>query len=440
MRLWDKGGAIDAAMLRFTARDDWSLDRALLPYDIRASQAHVRGLGRIGALAASDVATLDRALGELAAEAEAGTFAPTPEDEDGHTAIENALVGRLGDVGKRVHLGRSRNDQVLVALRLYERDALAHLAALALEGASAFADLSERTMLVPMPGYTHLQRAVPSSLGLWAGAFADGLGDAAAAALDARGLCDRCPLGAAAGYGVNLPLDREGVAHDLGFADVAWNPIASQTSRGLLEVQVLGAAWLAAAVVRRLAWDLSLFATSEFGFATLAPELTTGSSIMPNKRNPDVIELLRASCGVVQGAMVEIMSIASLPSGYHRDLQLTKAPLLRGLEEVRAALALLPRVVAGTTFHEDRLAAAIDAGSFATDRAVDLARQGVPFRDAYRQIAADLEAGAGLDPVASLRGRVSPGAPGDPRSDRQRARLRSLGARLAEATSGGTVA
>ncbi len=433
MRLWDKGGEVDAAMLRFTARDDWSLDRMLLPFDIRASRAHVRGLGRIGALTGDDADALGVALDALEAEALAGSFAPSPDDEDGHTAIETALVARLGDLGKRVHLGRSRNDQVLVALRLYEKDALALIAGRAIAGGRALVALGEGTMLVPMPGYTHLQRAVPSSLGLWATSFADGLCDAATAALDASALCDRSPLGAAAGYGVNLPLDREGVARELGFADVAWNPLASQSSRGLIEVQVLSAAWLASAVVRRLAWDLSLFATAEFGFATLDADLCTGSSIMPNKRNPDVVELLRGSSAIVQGAMVEVMSVASLPSGYHRDLQLTKAPLLRGLEEVKAALALVPRVVAGTTFDVERLAAAIDAGSYATDRAVELTRSGLPFRDAYRQVAADLAGGLPGDPVKSLRDRTSPGAPGDPRVEQLTARLDALAARAAGA-------
>ena len=346
MRLWDKGGDVDAAMMRFTARDDWSLDQALLPFDLRASRAHVRGLARIGVLARADAEHLDLALATLENEVRAGTFAPTAEDEDGHSAIENALVARVGDVGKRVHLGRSRNDQVLVALRLYERDALATIAELELSGARALLELAERTMLVPMPGYTHLQRAVPSSLGLWAGAFADGLVDAAPAALDAWRAADRSPLGAAAGYGVNLPLDREGVAKDLGFAEVAFNPIASQTSRGIVEVQVLAATWVGMATVRRLAWDLSIFTTSEVGFVKLDPALTTGSSIMPNKRNPDVVELLRGACAVVQGAMVEVMSVASLPSGYHRDLQLTKAPLMRALDEARVALSLVPRLVA----------------------------------------------------------------------------------------------
>ncbi len=423
MRLWDKGGDVDAAMMQFTARDDWSLDRALLPFDLQASRAHVRGLARIGVLAAADAEQLDVALATLESEVRAGTFAPTADDEDGHSAIENALVARVGEVGKRVHLGRSRNDQVLVALRLYERDTLATIAELELAAARALLDFAGPTMLVPMPGYTHLQRAVPSSLGLWAGAFADGLVDAALAAIDAWRAADRNPLGAAAGYGVNLALDRDGVADDLGFGGVAYNPIASQTSRGIVEVQVLAAAWVGMATVRRMAWDLSIFTSSEFGFVTLDAALTTGSSIMPNKRNPDVVELLRGACAVVQGAMVEVMSVGSLPSGYHRDLQLTKAPLMRALNEASVAISLVPRLVAGMSFDRARMAAAIDAPCFATDRAVTLAVEGVPFRDAYRQIAADLEGDGNFDAVESLRQRVSPGAPGAPRLDAQRARL-----------------
>jgi argininosuccinate lyase len=431
MRLWDKGGDVDAAMMQFTARDDWSLDRALLPFDLRASRAHVRGLARIGVLAPADAEALDGALADLEVEAAEGRFAPTAADEDGHSAIENALVARLGDAGKRVHLGRSRNDQVLVALRLYERDALATIAELATLGARALLDRAEPAMLVPMPGYTHLQRAVPSSLGLWFGAFADGLVDAASAAIDAWRATDRSPLGAAAGYGVNLALDREGVARDLGFGDVAFNPIASQTSRGIVETQVLSAAWVAMAVVRRFAWDLSLFATSEVGFVKLDAALTTGSSIMPNKRNPDVVELLRAACAIVQGALVEVMSVVSLPSGYHRDLQLTKAPLMRALDETRVALALVPRLARGIHFDEAAMAAAVDAPCFATDRAVTLAVAGVPFRDAYRRIADDLEGAGGFDAVASLRDRVSPGAPGAPRLDVSRARLDAVSAAAA---------
>jgi len=422
-RLWDKGGVTDAEMMSYTARDDWQLDQRLLAHDLRATVAHVGGLQRIGVLGAEERDALVTALAELTTELENGQLRLGPDDEDGHSAIEARLVDKLGAVGKKVHTGRSRNDQVLVALRLYERDALDAMADAARQAALALLDLAEREADTPLPGYTHLQRAVPSSVGLWLGSMAESLADGIDMIAAVRGLVDRCPLGGAAGYGVNLPLDRAGVARELGFAAVAVNPVASQASRGVVEVQLLTTAWQLMAAVRRLAWDLSLFNTREFGFVTLAPELTTGSSIMPNKRNPDLVELMRAACGVVQGAIAEIMSMVSLPSGYHRDGQLTKAPLMRAIDETLATLGLVPRLVAGITLDKARMRAAITPECFATDRAVELTAEGVPFREAYQRVAAelaDLEAG---DPERSLAERVSPGAPGALQLDELRQRL-----------------
>lgn len=424
-RLWDKGGVSDAEMMRYTARDDWQLDQALLPHDLRATRAHVRGLARIGVVTAAELATLEAGLEELQRAAEVGEFRVTSEDEDCHSAIEAALVARLGEAGKKVHTGRSRNDQVLVALRLYEKASLGALEAATTAGAEALLELAAREAMTPMPGYTHLQRAVPSSVGLWAGGLAESLLDARDALRSASAQCDRCPLGTAAGYGVNLPLDREGVARELGFGALCVNPVAAQASRGAVEVAVLVAAWQVMAAIRRFAWDLSLFTTAEFAFVRLDEALTTGSSIMPNKRNPDVVELMRAACGVVQGAVAELMGMLSLPSGYQRDLQLTKAPLMRGLDEAIATARMVPRVVAGMTLDTNRMRAAVSPDCFATDRAVELAIAGVPFRDAYRQVAkemADLSEG---DPEHSLRVRTSPGACGDLRLDALRARLAS---------------
>jgi argininosuccinate lyase len=432
-KLWDKGGASDAEMMRYTARDDWRLDQRLLAYDLRATLAHVRGLGRIGVLSGDELAQLERELLALTQRNERGDLRLTEADEDGHSAIEAALVEALGDAGKKVHTGRSRNDQVLVALRLYERDALDELAELARRGALSLLDVARSEALTPMPGYTHLQRAVPSSVGLWAASFAENLADAIDAVRSARSLADRSPLGAAAGYGVNLPLDREGVARELGFSGIAVNPLASQTSRGMIEAAALGAAWQVSAVIRRLAWDLSLFTMSELGFVRLDDAFTTGSSIMPQKRNPDVVELMRAACSIVQGALMEVMTLVALPSGYHRDLQLTKAPTLRGLDEALAAARLLPRLIEGLRFDRARMAEAVTPECYATDRAVELAVAGVPFREAYRRVASELAgearapggAGAGVSEQSagaasaalrakeSLEKRVSPGAPGD---------------------------
>ena len=427
-RLWDKGGSADAAMLRYTSRDDWKLDQRLLAYDLVATRAHVDGLQRIGILSADERSAMTNALDELVQQNDAGKLVLTEADEDGHTAIESALVAKLGDVGKKVHTGRSRNDQVLVALRLYERDALDDLDKLCLEAASALLELAKREATTPLPGYTHLQRAVPSSVGLWAASFADGLLDAVIPLRAARTLVDRSPLGAAAGYGVNLPLDREGVARDLEFADVAWNPLGSQTSRGIVEATILAAAWHVMATIRRLAWDISLFTTSEFGFVKLPEAFTTGSSIMPQKRNPDVVELMRAACAVIQGALVEVQTIVALPSGYHRDLQLTKAPLLRGLDETLSTVRLVPRLIGGLQFNRERMLAAITPECFATDRAVELTASGVPFRDAYRRVATELEGLEQGDAAKSLAERVSPGAPGDLRLDQIETRMRELSA------------
>jgi argininosuccinate lyase len=410
--IWDKAGAsIDARIQRFCAGDDVVLDRALFLADIRASKAHVHGLLRAHVLAAHEAAAIDVALGELAAEFEAGRFVLDDRYEDGHSAIEAYLTERLGDAGKKVHTGRSRNDQVLVALRLLVRDMLARIEGSVIEAADAFLARAEVLERMPMPGYTHLQRAVPSSVGLWMAAFAEAFIDDAVLLHETSRWMDACPLGTAAGYGVNLPLDRQGVSDELGFARLLVNPMYAQNSRGKLELAALGALLQALFDVRRFAWDLSLYTTAEFAFVKLPAEYTTGSSIMPNKKNPDVVELLRASPSVVQGAMTEIQSLLSLPSGYHRDLQATKGPVVRALFHGAEALALVPELVRRIELDEERMARAITPDLYATDAAVELAVQGVPFRTAYRQIADSLAGGlAARTPAESLAARVSPGA------------------------------
>ncbi len=443
-RLWDKGGALDADMLRFTARDDWQLDQRLLPFDLLATKAHVRGLGRIGALSDEVVGALIRELDRLLDELDAGRFVLTDEHEDGHTAIETMLTERLGDAGKKVHLGRSRNDQVLVAMRLYERATLTRLSALTRDASRSMLELAKRETGTLMPGYTHLQRAMPSTVAYWACSFVEGFADACDSLEHARKLCDKSPLGGAAGFGINLPLDREGVARELGFSDVALNPLASQSSRGVVETVALASVWHASATLRRLAWDLSLFTTAEFGFVRLDEALTTGSSIMPQKKNPDVVELLRASCSIVEGAMVELMSLVALPAGYHRDLQLTKGPTMRALEEASRALSLVPRLAKGMRFERERMARAVSADMLATDRAVDLATSGMAFRDAYALVAR--EAGSAEEPAGeaareSVARRTSLGAPGNLGIERLEARLDALdlaaGARTLPTTGDG---
>ncbi|MEP7122440.1 MAG: argininosuccinate lyase [Byssovorax sp.] len=423
--IWDKAGAsVDATIQRFLAGDDVVLDRALFLFDVRASKAHVGGLKRIGLLTGDEESALLGGLDRLAIAFEKGQFQLDDRFEDCHSAIEWYLVEELGEAGKKVHTGRSRNDQVLVASRLYLRDALARIEALATESATALLDRAEADALTPMPGYTHLQRAVPSSIGLWMAGFAEAFIDDAALAKMTAGWIDASPLGTAAGYGVNLPLDRAGVAAELGFARVQQNPVYTQNSRGKLELQVLSTLLQPLLDLRRLAWDLSIYTTAEFAFVKLPAQYTTGSSIMPNKKNPDVIELLRAAPAVVQGAIAEVQAILSLPSGYHRDLQATKGPILRAIASGIEALSLLPGLVRALDFDREKMRAAISADMYATDRAVELAAAGVPFRTAYRQVAEEAGELGSRTPEASLAARTSLGATGNLGIAELRARLR----------------
>lgn len=424
--IWKKGDVeVDERIMRFCAGEDVKLDRALFLYDIRASQAHVRGLARIGLLVEEESGALLEQLRGLAGEFKGGSFVLDERFEDGHSAIEAYLIDKLGDVGRKVHTGRSRNDQILVASRLYLRDALEEAGRAAAEIARVCLERAARDDM-PMPGYTHLQRAVPSSTGMWFAGFAEAFIDNAQLAQDTARFINANPLGTAAGYGVNVELDRDGVSEELGFERLQINPIYAQNSRGKFELQAMMALAQALLDVRRLAWDLSLFTTAEFGFVELPDRFTTGSSIMPNKRNPDVVELLRAAYAVVQGAMGEMQALLSLPSGYHRDLQGTKPALLRALTHGLDALALVPELMGALRFERERLAGAIEPAMYATDRAVELAKQGVPFRQAYRQVAQEFDQLKGRAPQQSLQARVSPGASADLMLDRLNERLQGL--------------
>ncbi|HMB61292.1 MAG TPA: argininosuccinate lyase [Xanthomonadales bacterium] len=418
--------SVDKSIMEFMAGEDVVLDRVLFPYDIRATAAHVRGLQRIGILSEADSDQLCALLEELRVEYADGRFQLDDRFEDGHSAIEIYLSEKAGDLGARVHTGRSRNDQVSVATRLYLLDQLGTISRHCVAIANASLEQAEAYATVPMPGYTHLQRAVPSSIGLWLAGFAEAFTDSILFAVSVMQILDASPLGTAAGYGVNLPLDRDGVAEDLGFSRLQVNPMAVQNSRGKFELMSLQAALHAMQDLRRLAWDLSLFTTSEFNFVVLPDSYTTGSSIMPNKRNPDVVELLRARAATVEGAIVEIQSLLSLPSGYQRDLQFTKGPAIRGLQAASQALAIVPALVRGMSFNQIEMKAAISAEMFATDIATEQAAKGVPFREAYRKAKQALGSMAEADVATSLAQRVSAGACGDLQLGRITARLRSI--------------
>ncbi|MEG3157999.1 argininosuccinate lyase [Lysobacter zhanggongensis] len=424
--LWQKPGVrVDERIQQFCAGDDVILDREFFAFDIQASAAHAEGLQRIGILSADELEAIQRELGALAADFDAGDFVLDARYEDGHSAIEARLVERLGDTGRRIHTGRSRNDQVLVATRLWLKDRLATLHALCRDVAGVALERAAAERDVPLPGYTHLQRAVASSLGMWWAAWAEGFIDNATRARDTLAWVDANPLGSAAGYGVNLPLDRDHTTAALGFGRMQVAATYAQLSRGKFELAATEALASAVLDLRRLAWDLSLFTSAEFGFVALPAQYTTGSSIMPNKRNPDVIELMRASYASVAAGRAEIEHLLSLPSGYHRDLQFSKGAIFHAFGRGLGALSLLPDLLRNLEWNTDAMRAALDPSMYATDLAVDLARDGLPFRDAYRQ-AADPARWAAGDPAASLAARVSPGAAGDLRLEILHGRLDGL--------------
>jgi len=426
--LWQKPGVkVDARIQHFLAGDDVVLDREFFLHDIEASRAHVEGLARIGVVAQGECDAIACELDALAKDFKRGAFVLDDKYEDGHSAIEARLTERLGDAGRKVHTGRSRNDQILVATRLWLKARLATLHALCLDVASICLDRATKESL-PMPGYTHLQRAVVSSTAMWYAGYAESFIDNAQRAQDTRAWIDANPLGTAAGYGVNLGLDREHTTRALGFARMQVSPVYAQLSRGKFEMAALDALGTALLDLRRLAWDLSLFTTAEFGFVDLPGEYTTGSSIMPNKRNPDVVELMRASYASVAAARTEIEQLLSLPSGYQRDLQFSKGGLYHGFARGMAALELLPDLLARMQWRADAMHGAIDSAMYATDVAIEAAIAGVPFRDAYKQAAASADqAGQGRTPEQSLAARTSPGAAADLRLDELRARLDELG-------------
>jgi argininosuccinate lyase len=378
--------------LRYTAGEDHALDNRLVAYDVRASIAHAEMLHAQRLLSAEDLAAITRGLNDIAAEHARGEWRVQLEHEDGQTALENLLVARLGEAGKRVHLGRSRNDQVLTALRLYLKDAVADLEAGVTTVAKALDDLVTRQGSIELPGYTHMQQAMPSSVALWAGGFAAELRDDAEGLRHCRRRLDKNPLGSAAGYGVtNVPLDRERTRATLDFAEVQQPVTAVQLSRGKAEAQVLFEIALVMQDAGRLAADLLLFYTQEFSFVELPDAFTTGSSIMPQKRNPDVFELIRGRTATAAAALDEVLGIvAKLPSGYQRDLQLIKAPLFRAIDACLDTLAILAAALPGVTFRPEHIA--LDPAIHAAEAANELVvKEGISFRDAYRKIAEKLK-------------------------------------------------
>ena len=399
-RLWDKGSDVDALVHAFTVGDDPLLDRGLVHWDCLGSAAHAWTLAKAGLLTDEECRTLIAGLREIDDQARDGRFEIPVELEDCHTAIEAALVERCGEVGQRIHAGRSRNDQVATAMRLYMRRATLDLLSSLDAFVGVLLERGGRDGATPMPGYTHLQPAMPSSVGQWLHAHSEAALDQLRAGLDLLQRLDACPLGTGAGYGVPLPLDRRLAADLLGFERVQRSPIDVQNSRGRMEKYFVRVAADVGAVLERFSSDLVLFASAEFGLVTLPEALTTGSSIMPQKRNPDVVELLRARAARLRASVFELEAVTGkLTSGYHRDLQLTKGPAIRAAGEIEQMLAVATTVAGAVRFNQERLAELMRSELYATHAAYALVREGVPFREAYRRVAADVASGRFAAPV-----------------------------------------
>jgi argininosuccinate lyase len=388
-RLWDKGGPLDERVLHYTAGEDHALDNRLVAYDVQASIAHAEALHDCGLLDDASLAAIRDGLAAIGAEHARGEWSVTLDLEDGQTALETLLTARIGEAGARLHAGRSRNDQVLTALRLYLRDAVESLVEDAHRVVAALESLAAEQGNIPLPGYTHMQQAMPSSVALWAGGFAAEIQDDADGLRHAYRRILKNPLGSAAGYGTpNLPLDRAGTTTRLGFP-VTHEPVtAVQLSRGKAEAEVLFQVALLMQDLGRLASDLLLFYTREFGFITLPDAFTTGSSIMPQKRNPDVFELVRGRTATAQACLTEVLGItAKLPSGYQRDLQLIKAPLFRSLDICHESLDIMAAAIPQIRFQPERIR--LDPDIHAAAEANELvATEGIAFREAYRRIGA----------------------------------------------------
>lgn len=391
-RLWDKGAPLDARVLNYTAGEDYALDERLVRHDVRASIAHAEMLHEQKLLSAADLEAIRGGLTALADEHARGLWHIELADEDGQTALERRLTERIGAAGGRVHLGRSRNDQVLTALRLYLRDAVEELSGGAMSVADALDRLAQREKSTHLPGYTHMQQAMPSSVPLWAGGFAAEVRDDADNLRHVQRRIGKSPLGSAAGYGTpGLPLDRKSTQRKLGFTEVQEPVTAVQLSRGKAEAHLLFEITMLMQDLGRLATDILLFYTQEFGFLELPDAFTTGSSIMPQKRNPDVFELIRGRSATAQACLTEALGLcAKLPSGYQRDLQLLKFPLFRGIDLAQQTLDILPAALDAIRFRGKRVR--LDPAIHAAEEANRLVvTEGIPFREAYRRVAAKLK-------------------------------------------------
>ncbi|MCQ2162875.1 MAG: argininosuccinate lyase [Bacteroidales bacterium] len=394
MKLWDKGYTVDEKIDEFTVGNDRVLDLSLAPYDIMGTMAHITMLESVGLLSKDDLDALLPELKAIYAKAEAGEFEIEDGIEDVHSQVELMLTRKLGDIGKKVHTGRSRNDQVLVDLKLFARAEIEKTVRKVESLFHTLQEASEKYKDVLIPGYTHLQVAMPSSFGLWFGAYAESLVDDLSMMKAAWEVVNQNPLGSAAGYGSSAPLNRTMTTELLGFDDLDYNSVYAQMTRGKMERAVAFAYSSVAETVGRLAMDGCMFSSQNFGFIHLPDALTTGSSIMPHKKNPDVFELVRAHCNKIQGVPVSVRMICgNLPSGYFRDMQILKEVFFPIFKEMNDCLDIVEYAVKGMDVMTDMMSDPKYKLAFSVEEVNHLVENGVPFRDAYRQVADSIRKG-----------------------------------------------
>lgn len=394
MKLWQKNYDVDQAIEAFTVGRDRELDLELARYDIQGSLAHITMLESIGLLTSEELATLTAALRRLYRKVEKGEFSIEKGIEDVHSQVEHLLTQELGDVGKKIHAGRSRNDQVLVDLRLFFRAEIRHIADLARSLFELLLDLAEQHKDELMPGYTHLQVAMPSSFGLWFGAYAESLADDLRLLASVYHIVNQNPLGSAAGYGSSFPLDRRLTTNLLGFDDLNYNVVHAQLGRGKSELFLSFALAALGSTIGKLAMDCVLFMNQNFAFISFPDELTTGSSIMPHKKNPDVFEITRGRCNQLQALPTRIaMLTTNLPSGYHRDFQLLKEDLFPAITSLKDCLAIMTYALQHIQVRKDILEDNKYRYLFSVEEVNREVLRGTPFRDAYQKIGRQIAAG-----------------------------------------------
>ncbi len=394
MKLWDKGTKVNDLIERFTVGRDPEMDILLAKFDVLGSLAHIRMLESVGLLQADELPELTAGLQTIYAEIEAGKFIIEPGIEDVHSQVELLLTRRLGDVGKKIHSGRSRNDQVLVDLKLFTREAIQQVVVNCSSLFSIMLAQAEKYKEVIIPGYTHLQVAMPSSFGLWFSAYAESLTDDLLLLQAAYRMADQNPLGSAAGYGSSFPLNRQMTTDLLGFETMSFNVVYAQMGRGKVEKSVAFALASVASTLSRMAYDVCLYMSQNFGFIALPDELTTGSSIMPHKKNPDVFELLRAHCNRIQTLPNQILSVTNnLPSGYFRDMQLIKEMFIPAFAQLNDCLAIASFALENVRINENVMDDERYRYVYSVEEVNQLVLAGVPFRDAYKTVGTQINEG-----------------------------------------------